>query len=193
MRHAPLRLVPALLAPVLLAVGCCNTCETCETDAPAAAAVAPLEESALGQTRNVHVAGNVLLAGQPEAADFEELAARGFERVVDMRQPAEHGDFDEAGLVQGLGMEYVNLGVRAPSDYTDALMDAGRRYLREADDAPVLLHCGSANRVGPVWIAYRTLDRGVPLEEAVAEAKRAGMRTPEYEQLARDYVAAHAR
>jgi ubiquinone/menaquinone biosynthesis C-methylase UbiE len=55
-----------------------------------------------------------------------------------------------------------------------------------------MLHCGSANRVGAVWLTYRVLDQGVPIETAIEEAKTIGLRSPEYEAKARDYIHRHA-
>ena len=51
------------------------------------------------------------------------------------------------------------------------------------------MHYASARRVGAVGVPYRVLDGGIALEDAVTEAKTIGLRTPELETKARDYVA----
>ncbi|MDF1813784.1 MAG: DUF3365 domain-containing protein, partial [Verrucomicrobiales bacterium] len=54
---------------------------------------------------------------------------------------------------------------------------------------PLLLHCGSSNRAGAVWLAARALDQGVELEKAVEDAKLVGLKKEAYEEKARAYIA----
>jgi len=70
---------------------------------------------------------------------------------------------------------------------TPKVFDKARKLLRTSEK-PILLHCSSANRVGAVWIPFRALDMGIPLEQAVEEAKTIGLKTPAYEEIARQYV-----
>jgi protein tyrosine phosphatase (PTP) superfamily phosphohydrolase (DUF442 family) len=65
-----------------------------------------------------------------------------------------------------------------------------RKQLKAAE-RPILLHCGSANRVGAVWLPYRVLDAGLAWDAALAEAKTIGLRTPALEAKAMDYVQRH--
>ena len=44
-----------------------------------------------------------------------------------------------------------------------------------AEDAPVLVHCASSNRVGTVWSLYRADRGGLSADEAIAEGRAAGM------------------
>jgi protein-tyrosine phosphatase len=53
---------------------------------------------------------------------------------------------------------------------------------------PVLVHCASGNRVGPVLIAWLVLDRGWTFERAVKAAKQGGLRSEELEIAAREYI-----
>jgi protein tyrosine phosphatase (PTP) superfamily phosphohydrolase (DUF442 family) len=85
-------------------------------------------------------------------------------------------------------MGFVRIPWNGPGELSDEIFDAARDQLRGAA-RPLFLHCGSGNRVGAVWIPYRVLDQGVELEAAVAEAKVVGLKTPEFEAKARDYVA----
>jgi hypothetical protein len=52
-----------------------------------------------------------------------------------------------------------------------------------------MLHCGSANRVGAIWLAHRVLNDGVELQTAREEAKEVGLRTVGYEQRALQFIA----
>jgi protein-tyrosine phosphatase len=60
--------------------------------------------------------------------------------------------------------------------------------MSDARSHPVLVHCASGNRVGPVMIAWLVLDRGWSWDRAVEAAKQGGMRSPELEAAARAYV-----
>jgi uncharacterized protein (TIGR01244 family) len=108
--------------------------------------------------------------------------------VVSLRHTAEVKDWDEAASVRAQGMEWIQIPWNGPDQLTDEVFDRSREALRSAQ-RPMLFHCGSGNRVGAVWIAFRVLDEGLPLEAAVTEAKTIGLKTPEFETKARDYVA----
>jgi protein tyrosine phosphatase (PTP) superfamily phosphohydrolase (DUF442 family) len=115
------------------------------------------------------------------------LAKAGVKAVINMRK-AEEMDFDGAAMASDLGLTYANPGWDGPDELTDELFDQYRELLN-ASEFPLLLHCASSNRVGPIWMAWQVLDKGADLEQATAEAKMAGMRTPGYEVKARDYIA----
>lgn len=149
--------------------------------------VAPVKEAQLGATRNVHSCGALFCAGQPTRDDINVIKAKGIKRVITLRQDGEI-DWDEAAAVKDAGLEFVAVPFGAPESLTDKVFDKVRGLLRESDKQPTVLHCGSANRVGAVWLTHRVLDQGVPLETALKEAKQIGLRTPAYEEKARQYI-----
>ncbi len=113
-------------------------------------------------------------AGQPDAAALDVFAESGYAVVIDMRGPDEDRGMDDfAGAVEETGMEYVAfpiVGRDAISFDTAAKLDA----MLEEIDGPVLLHCGSGNRVGAV-LALRQSLKGASDEEALAHGKDAGL------------------
>lgn len=139
------------------------------------------------ELERLHVCDDVLLASQPRPQDLLLLQKAGVRTVLNFRRHEEM-DFDEASIVRTLGMEYRELPWRGPEQLTDEIFDEGRRLLSE-EQRPLLVHCSSGNRVGPIWIAWRVLDGGIPLEQAVQEAELAGMHTEAYAEKARAYVA----
>jgi len=149
-----------------------------------------LEAAQLGQIAQLHVFDGIYLAGQPEPQDFALAKEAGVRTVLNIRHPAELGDFDEEAHVIGLGLEYVSLPWGKPEELTDEVFDRYRELLEDSE-RPVLLHCGSANRVGAVWIPWRVLDGGLSFEAALEEAKTIGLRTPAYEERAAAYVREH--
>jgi len=178
---------------LLIPLAACSSETTPEATKPAVEAPEPvaeepdvLEPASLGSIAKLHVLGEVYLGSQPSAADLEAVAGAGVHTIINLRHENEV-DFDERATVEGLGMAYENLPYGSPAELDDGILDAGRALLREAK-GPVLLHCASCNRVGPIWIAHRVLDDGLDIEDAVAEAKTAGLRSAELEAKARAYV-----
>lgn len=170
--------------PSLCILSSCNQPEkTTETETT----TETLETSELGEISTLHKFGDVYLASQPQESDFQIAKDTGVKTIINMRHPQEMTDFDEEATVTALGLEYINLPWAKPEELTDEVFDRARELLNTSEK-PILLHCSSANRVGAVWIPWRVLEGRIDMEDAVEEAKAIGMRTPEYEPKARDYV-----
>jgi hypothetical protein len=86
-------------------------------------------------------------------------------------------------------MTFVSIPFDTAEELTDDVFDRVRATLAEHGDEPLVLHCGRANRVGAVWMVHRVLNDGVGIDQALAEAQTAGLRTPEYVERAQDYIA----
>jgi uncharacterized protein (TIGR01244 family) len=131
-----------------------------------------------------------ILLGQPDAAQLKALRAAGISSVINFRVPAEHAGYDESAAAAAAGVEYCSIPFANGAALTDEMIDASREALRRADEQNQVaaLHCRTWNRAGPIWVAYRVLDQGVPLEQAIAEAKAGQMVDPLLEQKARAYI-----
>lgn len=147
-----------------------------------------LEPYECGTITRLHTLGGVFLASQPKPEDFEQAKKGGVKTVITLRHADEVTDFNEKEVVEGLELKFVELPWNGPDELTDEVFDQARDLLKTAE-RPILLHCGSANRVGAVWLPHRVLDGGIALEEAVEEAKVVGLKSAEYETKARDYIA----
>ncbi|MEE3373111.1 MAG: methyltransferase domain-containing protein [Planctomycetota bacterium] len=153
---------------------------------------ARIEKAMLGETRNVHQCGKLYLAGQPKRGDLARIKAQGIKRIVTLRQDTEL-DWDQAAAARDLGLEFIKVPFRAPNTLTDEVFDKVRTLLRDTANTPTLLHCGSANRVGAVWLTFRVLDQKVPLATALLEARKIGLTTVAYERRATAYVTAKSK
>ena len=129
----------------------------------------------------------VITAGQPTAAQFEELARSGVEIVADLRAASEDRGFDEPGAAARLGLEYHHLPVIGASIGAREF-GAVRSLLRARGTRPILVHCKSANRVGAALIPWLVLDQKYSMEEAFAIARRIGLRSDEMARAAIAYV-----
>lgn len=148
-----------------------------------------LERCEVGDVRQIHKLGKVFLAGQPSPEDFRIAKKGGLKTVVNLRTKPEF-QFDEAKHLKSLDIEYHHVPFRSPDTLTDKVFDAVRKVLKEKKKQPVMVHCASANRVGAIWLAHRVLDGGVKYEAALKEAKTVGLRTPAFEERAKEYIEA---
>lgn len=122
-------------------------------------------------TGEVAPVNGVTTAGQPDAAALAVFAKQGYKTVIDLRSPRENRGLDEETAVDGLGMKYINLPIAG----LDAINFDSARKLDELianADGPVLVHCGSANRVGALLALSKSLDG--ESDEAALEYGRAG-------------------
>ncbi len=112
-------------------------------------------------------------AGQPDAAALEVFAKQGYTTIIDLRTEGENRGLDEEAVVADLGMTYINFPIAGG----DAISFENARELDKLlgeVDGPVLLHCGSANRVGAL-LALRESLGGATDEDALEYGRAGGM------------------
>lgn len=129
-------------------------------------------------------------AGQPQAGQWRGIADAGVATVINLRPDAELEGRDARAEVDAAGMRYVHIPVAGKEDITDQNADALASALRQAD-GPVLVHCASGNRVGAL-LALGAVRAGMPVEEAIAYGRSAGMASAEAavrERIAQDAAA----
>src|SRR5215216_5248700 len=130
---------------------------------------------------------DVATAGQPDEEQFKRLAEAGYKTVLDLRTSEEDPGFDESGVVQQAGMEYVNIPV-GHETIEEETFEWVRELMNDPERKPVLVHCSSANRVGALLLPYLVLDEGKSPEEAEEIASRVGLRSDELTHAALEYV-----
>ncbi|HEY6073866.1 MAG TPA: hypothetical protein VIV15_10835 [Anaerolineales bacterium] len=138
-------------------------------------------------TNACQILPTVITGGQPNAAQLRALKSAGGAIVLDIRDPMEPRLVDEPDLVRQLGMEYVNIPVRAGS-LDDATLERILTVLREAGDRTIFFHCGSGNRVGGALIPYFILDHNMEEQDALDQAMRVGLRSAEIMEWGLDYA-----
>ena len=127
-------------------------------------------------------------SGQPSAAQLETLAEKGFVAVIDLRGPNENRGYDEAVAAEAAGLDYTPL----PITGANAITTENARKLGElldSFDGPVVVHCGSGNRVGAL-VALLEADRGASAEAALEAGRAAGL--TRLEGLVKERLAAEA-
>ncbi|MFO1098253.1 MAG: sulfur transferase domain-containing protein [Xanthobacteraceae bacterium] len=116
---------------------------------------------------------HVATAGLLRDGAIPVLKALGFATIVDLRSPAE-GAGAEQQAAAAAGLRYVNIPVTGGVP-TDAQVAEFARIVEDPNNAPLLVHCASANRVGAMWTLYR-VRQGIPLAIALEEGRTAGLR-----------------
>ena len=129
----------------------------------------------------------VATGGQPDSAHLAKLAHAGFTTVLDLRAADEARGFDEAAAMRAAGLAYITLPV-TPATLDDRVFDTFRTTMGKRGGQGVFVHCASGNRVGAAMIPWLVLERGWDVERAVASARAGGLKSPELEAKARDYV-----
>lgn len=116
----------------------------------------------------------LLTGGQPSAADWAGLKARGVTMVVNLRPDAEMAGRNEAAEVAAAGMAYVGIPV-AGADAVDT--DNARRLwtLLKSSDTPVFVHCASGNRAGALLALGAAQSGGMAPEAALEFGRKAGL------------------
>lgn len=156
------RLFVTAMAALLTSVAC--------ADEPVLSLKADLD--AVVSTGDVAPVGGITAAGQPDEAALKVFADRGYTTVIDLRTAGEDRGFDEAAVVESMGMDYVLM----PVDRDSITFDSARvldKLIKDAD-GPVLVHCGSSNRVGAL-LALRESLAGAEDDDALAYGIEGGL------------------
>ena len=112
----------------------------------------------------------ITAAGQPDEAALKVFAESGYAAVIDLRTAGESRGLDESAVVEALGMDYLSLPIGR-----DGISFENAKSLDELINSyagPVLVHCGSSNRVGALLALRASLDGAD--DEAALEIGRAG-------------------
>ncbi len=131
--------------------------------------------------------GPTYISGQPTEETLKALSERGVRAVISVRTTREMSDkvnvpFDEPAVVEGLGMEYVNLGLGGAGTYSPATL-ARLHEVMEKHDGRVLLHCTVGARATIAWAALQTRYHGVALKDALEQGYEMAMGPTQFEQM----------
>lgn len=100
------------------------------------------------------ISEKIISTGQPSESQLRAAIDGGVRTVVNLRPAGEFSEYDEADLVTGMGMRYVDIPVAGPADLTKDNAERLHQALSSENGLPAIVHCKSGNRVGAL-IAYR--------------------------------------
>ena len=132
-----------------------------------------MDTSGMFQARFAKVGDDMYIGGQPTEKALRELKAQGVTTVINLRSPEEmyRIPFDEARLVNELGMKYVYIPMRGTPEFPYS-PDGLKKFTdaMAAADGKVLLHCTIAWRASHMWGAY-LIQQGVPADQALTHVR----------------------
>ncbi len=154
------------------------------------ALVAQTKQERAGIVNFTKVDAVVACGGATDTTALEGLAKDGFKSVINLRQASEANANIElnAARAKELGLKYIHIPFNT-QQLDPAVIDKFLAAIADKSNQPAYVHCGSASRVGSVWLAKRVLQDGWKVEKATEEAKFIGLRSEALEKFALDYIA----
>lgn len=116
-----------------------------------------------------------LITGQPAPHDLVQIQQAGVRHVVNARDIGEFDAWDEAELVNVLGMQYHRVPIGSPGDLDREAVEEFDRILAEIGDDPALLHCASGNRIGALYALRAAWIKGEDAESALEIGQTHGL------------------
>ena len=133
----------------------------------------------------------VATGGQPTDAAFAKLAANGYRAVLNLRTASEGIDLKhEQEAVEKTGMKYISIPVVSSAPKAEQV-EVFIKAVNDKANHPMLIHCGSANRVGAFLMIHRVVEQGWPEDKALEEATKVGLTSPGLKKFAHEYIVAH--
>ena len=155
--------------------------------------MAQVQKKDVAGVRNYsRVDATVGCGGAVEPAAMAALKAEGFVSVINLRLANEPGADVEAGraAAQSAGLKYIHLPFNIAMPDTK-VVDSFLAAVADRNNQPVFIHCGSANRVGGMWMIKRALQDKWPIEKARAEGEAIGLNSAPLVAFATEYINAH--
>jgi uncharacterized protein (TIGR01244 family) len=130
--------------------------------------------------------------GATDPSAMAGLKKEGFASVINLRLASEEGANVEAGraAAQAAGLKYIHLPFDAGAP-DGKVIDSFLGAVADRANQPVYIHCGSANRVGAVWMIKRALRDDWPTEKALVGAQAIGLNSPALTTFATEYIKSH--
>jgi uncharacterized protein (TIGR01244 family) len=138
------------------------------------------------------VDATVACGGATDPSAMAALRRDGFASVINLRLASEEGANVEAGraAAEAAGLKYIHLPFSGASP-DPVVVDNFLAAVSDRSNQPVFIHCGSANRVGSMWMIKRALQDMWPVEKALIEAQAIGLRSEGLTTFATEYIEAH--
>lgn len=134
--------------------------------------------------------GEVLSSGQPTVSQLGIASRSGVKHVINLRTPGEEVDFDEAQVVESLGMEYHSIPVAGGGGINAENAASLQSLLARFEGEPVLVHCATGNRVGGLF-AVNAHANGASVDAAIAEGARWGMTSERLQEVVRENLSSN--
>ena len=155
-------------------------------------AQAPVKTTVPGAINVTRVDATIACGGATTPEAFPELKKLGFASIVNLRRAQESGvDIPGATAAAATaGLKYVHIPVDGANPDPKAV-EAFLAAVTDKANQPAYIHCGSANRVGALWLIKRVVVDGWEIPRATDEAVTIGLTNQALKKFAIDYATAH--
>ena len=156
-------------------------------------ALAQVQKAELAGVRNYSkVDSTVGCAGATDPSAMKALKADGYVSVINLRMPTEQGADIEGSraAAQAAGLKYFHFPFNTATPDA-AVVSSFLSTVADKRNQPVFVHCGSANRVGGMWMIKRVLQDKWPIDQARTEAEAIGLREPAMIAFVTEYINSH--
>lgn len=166
----------------------------CLLGVPAALAAQVQKIDVPGVRNYSRVDATIGCGGATDASALPTLKREGFVSVINLRLASEPGANVDASkrAAEAAGLKYIHLPFDAAAP-DEKIVESFLSAVADTANQPAFVHCGSANRVGAVWMIKRVLQDGWTVDRARAEAQAIGLSSPQLDAFATRYIAAHQR
>lgn len=150
-----------------------------------------LQKEQIAGVRNyTKVDATIGCAGATDPKAMAAIAGYGYAAVLNLRDAGEEGAQipESRAAAQAAGLTFINLPFSGSSP-DPAVADQFLKIVTDPDHHPLFINCGSANRVGALWLIKRMLVDRWDEARAVEEAKAIGLSGEALQQWALEYVA----
>ena len=132
--------------------------------------------------------------GAVESSALPALKKDGFVSIINLRLATEAGaNVEEEGrAARAAGLKYIHLPFDAAMP-DSKVVDAFLAAVADKANQPAFIHCGSANRVGGMWMIKRVLQDKWAIDRARTEAQAIGLRDPQLDAFATKFISEHSR
>ena len=121
---------------------------------------------------SVALGDTMIAGGQPTTEELAGLHDAGYRTVINLRKPSE--SLTSAEVSAELGMSYIAIPIDGSSGLTEVNARVFAEALRQAE-TPMIVHCGSGNRVGAMFALKAFYVDGRSADEALEVGKASGL------------------
>jgi protein tyrosine phosphatase (PTP) superfamily phosphohydrolase (DUF442 family) len=135
----------------------------------------PLEPAELGGMHNVAVSDGIWIGSEPSEADLDLAYRRGIRRVISLCTYEERPAYDLRAACERIGLYCLEAAPTQPGVLSDTCVDRALALLGDGSGEKTLMFCPDGSRSAAVFAIERVVREGMPLDQALLEAHRAGL------------------
>ncbi|WP_419172665.1 rhodanese-like domain-containing protein [Halobacteriovorax sp.] len=132
---------------------------------------------------------NLAIAAQPSKKTLNNVQKEGYEIVVNLRNPNEFKDYNEAKYVSEMNLKYYNIPFfDKKKNINKRSLSLISKLLKDNKDKKVFIHCSSGNRAAAWYLSHLYIHENMSLEDATKIARNAGLTKPGLERMIRNAI-----